>query len=192
MAMNRSILSKIAEKSTDIIAAINLTFLTRSYQTAVKLIDQGLISGVTADLSIIDPAALLWFLKFEESHDGYVPWHEIANLAQGWPGCDQLALLKLDKVDWGFEGILELGFLNNYWNYKEIMSEKIESWLWHYDDSENDYSDLNNSKVDLASSRIRFADAAIMAGAGTYWSISQEEMLKEERCLQRVTEILFA
>lgn len=185
--LNNSLLKVIASK-TDITAAVNLTWLIKSYETALYLIDKGVICGIREDMEKIAPTALMWFLRMDETNHRYVPWHEISNMARNWPICDQLALLKLNHVDWAFEGILELGFLNNYWNHEAILSEKIESWLWHYDEetgTDGEYEAGNES------ARRVFADAAISAGAGSYWSIAEEDMLKEERNLQRVTELLF-
>ncbi len=162
---------------------MNLTYVMRSKCLANHILDRHILYQQDADLESLDPRALLWFTQQSSFSSDSVRWEEMAIYSMKWPLQAQRALINSDKIDWAFEDVIELGYLNGQWNHDEIVLDKIESWLWHYGESLDCCPDYER--------RRQFATSAIDAGAGSKWIVSDEDKRKEEERLQHLIDMFF-
>lgn len=177
------LLERIALMS-DLATTMNLTYIVRSEWLARELLERNALYQHSDHLEALDPRALLWMMELDSFDLDSVRWEEIAHQASRWPKAAQITLLASSKLDWAFEDVLELGYLNQKWNLEAITSEKIESWLWHYAEScPEECADYDT--------RQKFAAAAIKAGAGKKWQSSEEDMRQEGQRLHHLVEMLF-
>lgn len=178
MRLPVELLERIALEAT----SVNLAFVMQSVRVASQLIDHRVFWRDDYDIGSVSSSALLWLVALDDFDMGSLRWDRLAAVAEDWPPDDQRSLLLSGKADWAFEGILELGYLNDIWDVTEIMNERIESWLWHY---------AEPLEGDERTSRYQFAESARAAGAGTQWEDEAERQEQEERALMKVVNALF-
>ncbi len=90
---------------------------------------------------LLDPLSLLWMLSLPNVDSGHVKWDVIGKDALQWPKCWQDKLIRHEKVDWGFNSVLEFGYQRGFWKAAMIEQYTVESWLYFFCHSATNYDE---------------------------------------------------